>query len=606
MNLKITTEPKAVFNEYEKGNEYKASIGTKGIFEQSKINERMYVGDQWYGVKCGNDKPLVRRNVIKRIGEQKLSSIAVAPVAVNYSAEGIPNNQGIVDDTKAAEEAILGGGDFIGNTEPSEIAFMTDVLSKYWRITAERVKFDIKKEELLRKSYISGTGIAYTYWDESVETGLFVDNANTTAIKGDIMFEVIDVENVVFGDPNNDNIQNQPFIIISQRIDCAEVLRRATRNGISKEERENIKPDGSEAYNTNAGTIGEQEPTDSKRVTVLTKFWKEWNKEGTGYRIMCEQVTEKAHVRKPWDIGTKYYPFAKMSWLPRFSCIYGDSEITHMIPNQIAINRALSAEVWGIMKTGMPTTVINGDIVTDTFTNTPGQVLKVFGGTEDVAGAIRHIQPPAFAGQLITAVDNLASNTLSDNGANDAALGNLRPDNAAAIIQLREAALQPMQLIQNRFYDFVEDVARIWADFWLSNYGDRKLKYENKDGTYYVPFHASRYDKLLLTARIDVGSSPLWDISSTVAMLDGMLANQIINKQQYLDRIPAGIIPDIQGLIEDAKEEMQAQQGGGDVMQLLAQQYPELYAKFGSLPPEQQQQILAKISGGQMSTPQEV
>ena len=377
-------------------------------------------------------------------------------------------------------------------------------------------------------------------------------------------------------------------------------------SGFSKEERENIKPDGSEAYNTNAGTIGEQEPTDSKRVTVLTKFWKEWNKEGTGYRIMCEQVTEKAHVRKPWDIGTKYYPFAKMSWLPRFSCIYGDSEITHMIPNQIAINRALSAEVWGIMKTGMPTTVINGDIVTDTFTNTPGQVLKVFGGTEDVAGAIRHIQPPAFAGQLITAVDNLASNTLSDNGANDAALGNLRPDNAAAIIQLREAALQPMQLIQNRFYDFVEDVARIWADFWLSNYGDRKLKYENKDGTYYVPFHASRYDKLLLTARIDVGSSPLWDISSTVAMLDGMLSNQIINKQQYLDRIPAGIIPDIQGLIEDAKEEMQAQQGGGDVMQLLAQQYPELYAKFGSLPPEQQQQILAKISGGQMSTPQEV
>lgn len=605
MNLKITTEPKAVFNEYKNGNEYKASIGTKGIFEQSKINERMYVGDQWYGVKCGSDKPLVRRNVIKRIGEQKLSSIAVAPVAVNYSAEGIPNNQSLNEDTQDLKKAILDGGEFIGTAEPSEIAFMTEVLSEYWRITAERVKFDIKKEELLRKCYISGTGIAYTYWDETINTGLFADENSTTEIMGDIMFEVIDVENIVFGEPNNDRIQNQPYIIVSQRVDYAEVLRRAQKNGISKEERDNIKPDGADTYNANAGTIGEREPTDSKRVTVLTKFWKDWNKDGTGYRIMCEQVTENAHVRKPWDIGVKNYPFAKMSWVPRYSCIYGDSEITHMIPNQIAINRALSAEIWGIMKTGMPVTVLNGDIITDTYTNTPGQVLKVFGSAEDVAGAIRHVQPPAFAGQLITAVDNLATNTLSDNGANDAALGNLRPDNAAAIIQLREAALQPMQLIQNRFYDFVEDVARIWADFWLSNYGDRKLKYENKDGTYYVPFHASRYDKLLLTARVDVGSSPLWDVSSTVAMLDGMFANQIINKQQYLDRIPAGIVPDLTGLIEDTKAEMQAQEDG-NLMQMLAQQYPEIYAKFGSLPPEQQQQILAKISGGQMSAPQGV
>ena len=602
MNLKITTEPKSVFSEYKKGNEYKESIGNKGIFEQSKINERFYIGDQWHGVRCGNDKPLVRRNVIKRIGEQKLSSICTAPVAVSYTAEGVPDNKNVTEERRAAEQAILGGGDFVGNTEPSEVAFMTDVLSDYWRITAERVKFDAKKEQLLRNCYISGTGIAYTYWDETIETGLFADEGKTQAIKGDINFEVLEVENVVFGDPNNEEIQNQPFIIISQRIDCAEVRREARRNRISAEDIENIKPDGADGYRVNAGTIGEQEPTDSKRVTVLTKFWKEWNKEGTDYKVMCTRVTENAYVRKPWDIGTRLYPLAKMCWLPRFSCAYGDSEITYMIPNQIAINRALSAEIWGIMKTGMPVTIVNGDIVTDQLTNTPGQVLKVFGGTEDVAGAIRHVQPPAFAGQLITAVDNLASNTLSDNGANDAALGNLRPDNAAAIIQLREAALQPMQLIQNRFYSCIEDIARIWADFWLHNY-DRPIKYEKEDGTYFVPFHSSRYDKLLLTARIDVGSSPLWDVSSTVAMLDGMLSNQIINKQQYLDRIPAGIVPNITGLIEDAKAEMeaqaQAQQGGGDIMQILAQQYPELYAKFNSLPPEQQQVVLAKISGGQ-------
>lgn len=610
INLKVKTAPKAVFDEYKIGNEYKSGIGKHGIYEQSAMNERFYIGDQWYGARCGNERPLVRRNIIKRIGEQKLSSICTAPIAVDYSAEGIPNNRSIVKEKQEVSEAILShGGDFAGNTEPSEIAFMTDVLSKYWRITAERVKFDTKKEQLLRNSYISGTGIAYTYWNELIETGLFADEGKSQAIKGDIDFEIIDVENVVFGEPNNDDIQSQPYIIISQRIECDAVRREAHRNGISKEEIAEIKPDGVGNYDLNAGTRGEQEPTDSRRITVLTKFWKQWDKTGTNYKVMCERVTEKAHVRKPWNIGTHLYPFAKMCWLPRFSCAYGDSEITYMIPNQIAINRALSAEVWSIMTTGMPITVVNGDIVTEPLSNTPGQILKVFGGTEDVVGAIRHVQPPAFSNQLIGAIDNLANNTLSDAGANDAALGNLRPDNAAAIIQLREAALQPMQLIQNRFYSCIEDIARIWADFWVHNYGDRQIKYENKNGTYYVPFHASRYDKLLLNARIDVGSSPIWDVSSTIAMLDNMLVKELLTKQQYLERMPAGIIPDITGLIEDTKAEMQALQApqGDDMMALLQQQYPELVARLQSLPPEQQQEVLARVLGNQGgNNPQEV
>jgi hypothetical protein len=271
-----------------------------------------------------------------------------------------------------------------------------------------------------------------------------------------------------------------------------------------------------------------------------------------------------------------------------------------MIPNQIAINRALSAAVWNLMKTGMPITVVNGDIVTEPLTNTPGQIIKVYGGADDTAGAIHHVQPPTFSNQFVSFVNDLAVNSLSDAGANDAALGNLRPDNAAAILQLREAALQPMQIYQNRFYNFVEDIARIWAEFWVRLYGDRQIRYEDKEGIYYIPFHASRYENLLLNARIDVGSSPIWDVSSTVAMLDSMLGAQIINKLQYLERMPNGIIPDLTGLIKDTKEEMQAMvPQGDDTMTALQKQYPELYAELQSLPPEEQQAVLERVMGGQ-------
>ncbi|MBQ2265901.1 MAG: hypothetical protein II342_00725, partial [Clostridia bacterium] len=113
------------------------------------------------------------------------------------------------------------------------------------------------------------------------------------------------------------------------------------------------------------------------------------------------------------------------------------------------------------------------------------------------------------------------------------------------------------------------------------------------------PFHAKRYENLLLTAKIDVGSSPIWDISSTMAMLDNMLGSGVITKLQYLERIPQGIIPDLSGLIKDAKKEMQAMAPeDDDIMTLLQQQYPDLYAELQSLPPEEQQAVLMRVMGG--------
>lgn len=587
MSKKIRTDAKSVFNEYKNGTEYKASIGEKGIFEQTKINERFYVGDQWHGAQCGNDRPLIRRNIIKRIADYKLSSITSAPIAVNYSADGVPDNSSLKDDEAKYREAIKNGADFGNETDDAEISVIMSVLSDYFRTTAERVKFDSKKEKALRNAYISGTGIAYTYWDSRIETGLYADASKNHPIKGDIAFEILDVENVVFGDPNCESVQNQPYIIISQRLNCEEVGREARRNRISAEDIEKIKPDNADSYNVNAGTRGEQEPTDSQRVTVLTKFYKEWDKEGETYRVMCVKVCEQVCIRKPWDTSLKLYPIAKMCWSTRYSSAYGDSEITYQIPNQIAINRATSAEIWAIMTAGMPKMIVNGDTVTETITNNPGEIIKVFGSNEDVSGAIRHLSPPAFGNQLITALNDLANNTLADNGANDAALGNIRPDNAAAIIQMREAALQPMQLYQNAFYDFIEDIARIWIDFWMHLYGNRRLRVEEKDGVYYIPFHPTRYENLLITARIDVGSSPIWSIPTTVSMLDALYNNQIISKIQYLERMPDGIIPDKTGLLREVREEIKAAQKQAMLQQMLEQNNFTIPVSGAEIPQEE-------------------
>ena len=254
------------------------------------------------------------------------------------------------------------------------------------------------------------------------------------------------------------------------------------------------------------------------------------------------------------------------------------------------------------MANGMPIMLVNGDVVTGPITNDPGQIIKAYGTVEEIGGAIRYIQPPTAIPQYQSVVNDLCSNTLSDSGANDAALGNLRPDNAAAIIQMREAATAPMQMYMNRFYDFIEDVARIWADFWLNLYGDRQLRLEDRSGTQYIPFKAERYRSLLITARVDVGAATMYSEAVVVETLNNLLSAGLISFDQFLERIPSGLIPDVTGLREDIKAAQQMPVNSGEItdeelLATLQQQYPEQYNALMNMPEQQRAATLAQIRG---------
>jgi hypothetical protein len=245
---------------------------------------------------------------------------------------------------------------------------------------------------------------------------------------------------------------------------------------------------------------------------------------------------------------------------------------------------------------------VNSDYIPEdtVVTNDPAQIIKVYG--DNGHNAIGYINPPNWSAQHENAINNLASGTLSDNGANEAALGELRADNATAIIQLREASLQPLQIYQNRFYDFIEDVARIWADFWINLYGKRMLQTVTKEGTNYIHFDGERYKNLVITARIDVGASTLWSEAVVISTLDNLLERQMITFEQYLDRLPTGIIPDVTGLKEDLQ--LKSQQAETDaalsdeaILRDFAQQNPELFKEYEKMPASQQMALMAKIKG---------
>lgn len=598
-------EPEQIFEEYETGRTFKSGLGRKGLYEQGKINERFYIGDQWHGARCGNDRPLVRHNVIKRIGDYKMAVVASNPVTVNYSVEGVPNTVGISDRARDERDAFAQGQispqETMGLPPEEELAVTMTALSDYFKTTAERVKFDDLKEQALRNAYVSGTGVLYTYWDDKIRTGLYADESGTTPIQGDIACEVLDIENVYFGDPNLYDVQAQPYIIIAQRKSVADLQREARRNGRSEAEIDAIKPDRDTGYM--AGDMSEDEPEDSRKATVLTKFWKEWAKDGT-CKIMASVAVRGATIRYRWDTKLRLYPLAVFRWERRRNCAYGESEITYLIPNQIAINRMLTASVWAVMMLGMPLTLVNGDVVNQPITNDPGQIIKINGTSEDMLNAVRYVNPPNFAPAFDNNIASLISNTLTQSGANDAALGDVRPDNTSAIVAVREAATMPMQTVQNRFYSFVEDVARVWAEMWVTMYGRRSLKIEDENGVWYMPFDGEKYRDLLISVKVDVGASALWSEIQSVNTLDNLLASQIITPKQYLERLPKGSVPNLSGLIREMQEAQRAQeeaamqapeQQGVDVQSIIDGLPPEYRQAFDSVPPEQQAAMLQEI-----------
>lgn len=528
--------PEQVQAEYRQAVDYKRQLGSRGLYEQTRINERFYSGDQWYGVNCGDSRPLVRYNVIKRIGDYKMAVVGAQPVSVRFSAEGVPV-------TAASREMVADyrGALRQGKTPdalPADAAAqaMAEALTDYFGTTARRLKLEDLKQRILRNAYISGTGVLYTYWDDRIRTGLYADEARTAPICGDIMAEVLDIEQVYMGDPSVEDIQQQPYVLIAQRRPVGEVQRMAKANGCRR---------WADIRSDEGGAAKE-----SGHVTLLTRFWKEWHENGAAM-VRAVQVCGDVMVREPWNLGVKLYPLSVFRWEEKRHQCYGESEIPFLIPNQIAINRTISAGVWAVMMMGMPLMLVNGDVVTQPITNDPGQIIPVYGSGDEVRDAVRYVDPPAFSAQLDQNVQGLIRDTMAQAGVSTTLLGDIEPHNTSAIIAVREASLMPLTMMQNRFYSFMEEVAHVWAEFWMTMYGSRGLKIAEDQGVWYMPFDGAACRELLLSIHADVGSGDTYSDSRTVETLDNLFTHGIINGKQYLSRLPRGMVPRMEALLEE-------------------------------------------------------
>lgn len=527
-----------------------------GFIDKWPLYERFKAGDQW-PAPTQRTKGLPRPvfNVIDMVESHKVASVMSEQINMVFSADEIDEtNQTDVD--------------------------VGDLFSRYSATTWERIKQDELNEEALDIGANTGTTVWHYYWDDDVIGGKKI------LFNGEMEGEVLDPINVFFGNPQQRKVQKQPYIIISSREMVKSVKKYARDQGLSWEMVNEIKPD--KDTQDQGYDMARVEIDGTGKVTVLTRYWK-----GNDGKIYFAKVASGITIKKPTNTGLSLYPLVVMQWKRRRKSIHGVGDTDGLVPNQKAINTLIAMQILSVQLTGWPKLIHKSNAIDQSkVTNSPGEMIedKSPPGTGD---GIKYLNPPSMPTTASNLVDAILGYTRQMTGANDAATGTAPSSqlNATAIMLLQKAAAIPIESIKRRFYRAVEDIGRIWEEFWKIKYNlPRQVMLKDDDGNEYSEiFHGSQHADTPLNLKIDVGPSSMYSESLLLSSLQGALDKGYITYDQFLRYAPKNVVPFRDRLLK----EIDQKKGIVSVIeQMIAQMSPQDQEMFAQLQPDQQLQLV--------------
>ena len=524
------------FRDYQSGLDYNTRLN---LYAKNELNHNFYNGNQWQGIVT-NGLPKWTFNICRSAINYFISFICSQKVKLQYSCENVPDNPTDPNDTKIKD--------------------FTELLSNMADMKWEKDKMDSKLRTLMLDGANSGDFCAYVYWDANKKTGQLE--------QGDFCTEIVDGINVMFGNPNNKDVEAQPYILINGREMVSKLKEEAKANGVPQDEIDNISLDTDTQYQSGInGKIELQNKDENGKCNYIIKYWK---KDG---KVYWNKSTKYCKIRKDVDLGISRYPIVWGNWETVKNCYHGMPAIEGIIDNQISINQ-LFAMISYWMKMMAFGKVIYDKHRISSWNNKLGTAIGVDG---DTTGVMQQLQAGNFNAAILSVIDMAIKYTKEFIGASDSLMGQVNPEQASgtAIISTAKQASMPLGNIMSNRDQFVEDLGLIWAEFFLKKYKNRKVSYKQDNEKVIGDYNSEGMEDILLHCKVDVGPSNYWSELVGIQALDKLLAEQQINKLQYFERISKmNIIPDVQGLIEDAQKEMGMQQ-----QQMQAQQQQQMQSQ---------------------------
>lgn len=408
-----------IWSLYEKGRNYHRMMG---IYTDTDKNHRFYNGNQWEGAKLGDVEP-VQKNFIKPIVKYKMSVIHDNLYAVNYSCENFANRALYKDSQRYC-----------------------DMLNRYARRIWEKDKMDFKGRRVTKDAAINDEGIMYVDFDTEK---MMPKN------------EIIDKNDIYYGNENNDDIQAQPYILIRKRMPVINAVELALSMGISEDKTQYIIGD-----TDNFEEAGEAAKYELDNMVTLV--YKMYRQNGTvHFSISTRWLT----ISEDKDTGLSLYPVAHFVWEEKKGSARGEGEVRYLIPNQIEVNRTELRRVVTVKNQAYPQKVADvSKISNPSALNTVGGTIKTNGQhVEDVRKIVGTIPPAQMSPDVVKLQEDLINVTRDLAGAGDTATGNVNPESASgrAILAVQQASQAPMTEQKESYKNFIEDLAKIWIEYLI-------------------------------------------------------------------------------------------------------------------------------------------
>jgi hypothetical protein len=477
----------AVWEQYLRGRDYLRYIN---LYEDIGDCFRFYEGDQWSAVRTYGEK-YASLNVLKPIVDYKISTVAQNNLCIYYSSLNFGS----------AYEAMEG------------ICGMLNIhAARLW----EKLKMDRLLWDIVKDAAVCGDAFLYFY-DEG----------------GAVRAEILSAACVLLSDETQSDLQRQAYILIEQRMRVEEARALAKANGIADSDAAAITADDESDFSA----AGLYEAYEKDRCTVVTKLYKD----GGGVRIV--KTTKDAPVMRDTLIaGLKNYPIAHYCWNRRRDSARGVGEILYRIPNQTEINKGLVRLLSGIRQYAYPHIVYDSAILSkdnvEKLSQVGSNIALSSNKLERVGDAIKYLQPAQISGMANEIVAGLISKTRELAGAGDITLGDINPELAsgAAIIAVRDAAAQPLNMQIASLKDFTEDVARIWFDLWTAyNPNGLAVVISGENGTPSVqPIDAQALDALEADVKVDISPANPFSKYAQEQTLEKLFTSGTISFEEYV------------------------------------------------------------------------
>lgn len=540
---------------YEKGRNFHR---LKNHYEDSDRNYRMYNGDQWGGAKLG-DVETVQKNFIKPIVKYKVSVIHDNLYAVVFNSQNYENREF----RKQAEH-------------------VCDMLNGYAAKVWEKDKMDFKGRRVTKDAAINDEGIIYVNYDKEKQMPIN---------------EVIDKTEIYYGNENDDDIQNQPYILLTKRMPVSNAVEFALANGLSEDKKDFIIGDNDSFEQ--AGEDAKEEK--DNMVTIVYKFYK---MDGT---VHFSIATRWVEIAKDQDMGITLYPIAHFCWEEKKGSARGEGEVRYLIPNQIEVNKTEMRRVITVKQQAYPHTIADvSKIANPDGLNLVGGVIKTNGQpVDDVKKIVGTLTPAQMSPDVKMLQDDLISMTRELAGAGETATGDVNPESASgrAILAVQQASQAPMTEQKESYKAFIEDLARIWLEFLIAH-SENGINLEEtvtdpntgEEIIQIVNIPQVTLQQLQASVKVDITPKSVYDKFAQEQTIENLLINGLFSPQRLgeleayanaLDDDSVAPKQKILGIVEDIKDRQEriAQiQANAQMMQQRANQFlmgdPDMQAQM--------------------------